>query len=82
MQPVCLCSDSFNLSFVAIPKNRKKASKRVKWSDHFGGDLAVAKVVEGSETAATDQKPMESVSWSDRRKRDRIREKELLAKAK
>jgi hypothetical protein len=63
---------------VASPK---KPSKRVKWADHFGGDLSVSKLVEGGDVEA-DQAVDSSVSWSDRKKRDRLREKELLAKVK
>lgn len=70
-------------SFLVDPK---KSSKRVKWSDHFGGELTAAKIIDGEElsepaeasTAAADG----NVSWNDRKKRDRLREKELLAKAK
>ncbi len=58
----------------------KKTAKRVKWSDHFGGALTVSKLVEGEELA--DEVHDTSVTWSDRKKRDRMREKELLAKAK
>jgi hypothetical protein len=59
----------------------KKTSKRVKWSDHFGGALSVSDLVEGEEVA-DDANHDTSVTWSDRKKRDRLREKELLAKAK
>lgn len=63
---------------------KKKQLKRVKWQDHFGGDLADSRTIEGG-----DLKPDEaasegetSVSWTDRKRRDRLREKELLAKVK
>lgn len=63
----------------------KKVSKRVKWVDHFGGDLTASQMFEADEPAlengavgAADA----SVSWSDRKKRDRMREKELLSKVK
>jgi hypothetical protein len=63
--------------------SQKKQKKRVKWKDHFGGNLTASKILEGTETAEVEQQGDEtSVSWSDRRKRDRLREKELLAKAK
>ncbi|GAX15482.1 hypothetical protein FisN_8Lh217 [Fistulifera solaris] len=58
----------------------KKSTKRVKWSDHFGGELTVSKVVEGGEVVQFDNDT--SVSWSDRKMRDRLREKELLATAR
>lgn len=64
----------------------KKSSKRVKWADHFGGDLTASRVLDTVETpaATTEAATGEdaSVSWTDRKKRDRLREKELLAKAK
>lgn len=61
----------------------KKSLQRVKWSDHFGGKLTAAKIVEGDDSQIEEGHPVESsVSWSDRRRRDRLREKELLAKAK
>jgi hypothetical protein len=63
----------------------KKVSKRVKWADHFGGALSAAKTIDGDDSA--DGAPAAAVgdtasSWSDRKKRDRLREKELLANAK
>jgi hypothetical protein len=59
----------------------KKTALRVKWADHFGGKISVAQEVEGEEVEklASTEAP---VSWTDRKKRDRMREKELLAKAK
>eukprot|EP00546_Thalassionema_frauenfeldii_P000963 CAMPEP_0178931562 /NCGR_PEP_ID=MMETSP0786-20121207/21989_1 /TAXON_ID=186022 /ORGANISM="Thalassionema frauenfeldii, Strain CCMP 1798" /LENGTH=779 /DNA_ID=CAMNT_0020608473 /DNA_START=1987 /DNA_END=4326 /DNA_ORIENTATION=- len=67
------------------PKS-KKSSKRVKWSDHFGGNLEQAREIEGNRGEQPvnngDDKQGGDVSWSDRRKRDRLREKELLAEAK
>lgn len=59
----------------------KKTALRVKWADHFGGKISVAQVVEGEDTEGMASSEA-SVSWSDRKKRDRMREKELLAKAK
>lgn len=55
---------------------KKKASVRVKWVDHFGGDLAESRLIEGEnivqDAAVSDE------SWSDRKKRDREKEKKLL----
>jgi hypothetical protein len=60
-----------------------KKSLRVKWVDHFGGDLSASKIIEGDDTQVEQEADSDpSVSWSDRKKRDRLREKELLAKAK
>ena len=59
----------------------KKTSKRVKWADHFGGDLSASKLVFEDQTAEEAHHDA-SVTWSDRKKRDRLREKELLAQAK
>jgi len=65
------------------PKSKAKtASKRVKWADHFGGILTASQVIEGEEQPETVPAADVSVSWSDRKKRDRMREKELLANAK
>lgn len=63
---------------------KKKNSNRVKWSDHFGGQLESSRVIEGDSTAATsnDASAPSTVSWTDRKKRDRAREKELLASVK
>jgi len=67
------------------PKS-KNSSKRVKWSDHFGGNLEQAREIEGNRGEQPvnngDSNQGSNVSWSDRRKRDRLREKELLAEAK
>jgi hypothetical protein len=54
----------------------------VKWADHFGGAISVSQLVEDGETAEGELPFDASVSWTDRKKRDRIREKDLLAKAK
>ena len=59
----------------------KKASKRVKWADHFGIDLEKKANVDGAEENSGAEEKTE-VSWADRKKRDRLREKELLAKVK
>jgi hypothetical protein len=64
---------------------QKKQSSRVKWSDHFGGNLSASKIIDSESAGAEDVAVAgedSTVSWSDRRKRDRLREKELLAKAK
>lgn len=63
---------------------KKKPKKRVKWQDHFGGDLTASTTIEGDDSKV-DEPHAEgdaSVSWSDRRRRDRLKEKELLAKVK
>jgi hypothetical protein len=60
----------------------KKSLKRVKWADHFGGELSAAQLIEGDSNAAKSSGADASVSWSDRKKRDRMREKELLSKVK
>eukprot|EP00537_Pseudo-nitzschia_pungens_P006995 CAMPEP_0172356736 /NCGR_PEP_ID=MMETSP1060-20121228/1115_1 /TAXON_ID=37318 /ORGANISM="Pseudo-nitzschia pungens, Strain cf. cingulata" /LENGTH=836 /DNA_ID=CAMNT_0013077035 /DNA_START=71 /DNA_END=2584 /DNA_ORIENTATION=+ len=61
----------------------KKTGKRLKWKDHFGGALESSKILYDDHTFK-DENPEDdpSGSWSDRKKRDRLREKELLAKAK
>ena len=64
-----------------------KKSMRVKWADHFGGGLSAARIMESSESAAavadTETTVIDSHdSISDTKKRDRLREKELLANMK
>lgn len=54
---------------------------RVKWADHFGGQLSMAQEVEG-ELVENSSVQEAAISWSDRKRRDRLREKELLSKAK
>lgn len=51
----------------------------MKWTDHFGGNIIA--YLDGS-TVEAKVEGAESSDMSDRRKRDRLREKELLAKAK
>lgn len=63
--------------------SQNKSAKRVKWSDHFGGSLESSRAINDDSIESSDAPVVESnVSWSDRRKRDRLREKELLLKAK
>jgi hypothetical protein len=65
---------------------KPKSNKRVKWADHFGGSLDAFQEIESNtgEQPNNDQEETEpgGASWQDRKKRDRLREKELLAKAK
>lgn len=62
----------------------KKSRNRVRWADHFGGDLEASKIIEGENVASSEVPAPTSgtVSWTDRKKRDRAREKELLASVK
>jgi RNA recognition motif-containing protein len=60
----------------------KKAGLRVKWADHFGGQIAFSHVMEIDDFEKPTTSVEATVSWSDRKLRDRIHEKELLAKAK
>jgi hypothetical protein len=55
---------------------------RVKWADHFGGNISASRILEGDDSVVEEGESDPSVSWSDRNKRDRLREKELLAQAK
>jgi hypothetical protein len=54
---------------------------RVKWADHFGGKIALSDALEGEEVEGT-APTTKSSSFSESKTRDRMREKELLAKAK
>ena len=58
----------------------KKPVKRLKWKDHFGGKLEASKSID--DNPSNDGNEDESGTWSDRKTRDRLREKELIAKAK
>mmetsp|Transcript_28174 Transcript_28174/g.79051 ORF Transcript_28174/g.79051 Transcript_28174/m.79051 type:complete len:811 (-) Transcript_28174:102-2534(-) len=67
---------------VPAKKATKKQGKRVKWADHFGGDLTKARILEADghyDEEDQDDDPA-SMSWSDRKRRDRLREKELLSR--
>jgi hypothetical protein len=59
----------------------KKTGLRVKWADHFGGKIALSDTMEGEEVEGT-MPAIKSSSFSESKTRDRMREKELLAKAK
>lgn len=59
----------------------KTLGKRLKWKDHFGGKLEVSKII-NDENLIDENTDETSGSWLDRKKRDRLREKELIAKAK
>lgn len=50
---------------------------RVKWADHFGGALEDSRLIEGENIVPTAQGAV-AESWSDRKKRDREKEKKLL----
>lgn len=72
-------------SLLPAPVTKKSQSKRVKWSDHFGGNLTASRILDGDELQPETEEggaDESSVSWSDRKRRDRLKEKELLAKAK
>lgn len=71
----------FNLANQLPPVTEKKPARRVKWADHFGGKIYTTQDDE-SEELETPQQLDATVSWSDRKKRDRLHEKELLSKAK
>mmetsp|Transcript_10086 Transcript_10086/g.11611 ORF Transcript_10086/g.11611 Transcript_10086/m.11611 type:complete len:871 (+) Transcript_10086:59-2671(+) len=62
----------------------KSKGMRLKWKDHFGGKLTFSNIPEEGETKAGDANDIVSSgsAWKDRQKRDRIREKEIVAKYK
>ena len=60
----------------------KKLGKRLKWKDHFGGKLEAAKVINSENLTLADETDEAAGSWGDRKNRDRLRERELIAKAK
>jgi hypothetical protein len=63
------------------PAKKKKVGARVKWSDHFGGDLSEQRFIEG-ESVAQSGPTAPSESWNDRKKRDREKERKLLGTMK
>ena len=65
-----------------IPSKNKGI--RLKWKDHFGGKLTTSNTLEDGETKAGDENEsgLSGSAWKDNQKRDRIREKELVAKYK
>ena len=73
-----------NISLCHLDTDKKKHKLRVKWQDHFGGVLTLKRVIDsdGEETKGDDLPADGDVSWSDRKKRDRLREKELLSTVK
>ena len=78
-------STASSIGQAVVPKKAvpKKPAKRVKWSDHFGGNLVVSRVIKADAVESLDSSGEQpNISWSDRKKRDRLREKELLAQAK
>jgi hypothetical protein len=66
------------INFVELDK---KAARRVKWADHFGGKISAAHDDENEDNDIPQIGDV-NVSWSDRKKRDRLKEKELLSNAK
>jgi hypothetical protein len=70
-----------NSSINVLDSKLRKTGLRVKWADHFGGQISTSQEVEidvGEKTNIQEA----PVSWSDRKRRDRLKEKELIAKAK
>mmetsp|Transcript_13655 Transcript_13655/g.31039 ORF Transcript_13655/g.31039 Transcript_13655/m.31039 type:complete len:703 (+) Transcript_13655:1410-3518(+) len=61
---------------------KKKSNRSVKWADHFGENLESSRIIEGGSSTANEPSASNPVSWTDRKKRDRAREKELLASVK
>jgi len=59
--------------------------RRVRWADHNGRRLVETKLINGINEPIVkqeeEQKPT-PISWSDKRKRDRMKEREMLANAK
>lgn len=58
-----------------------KTLKRVKWQDHFGGKLEAKRTTDGIDVEGDDSTAKTHSSF-DSKQRDRLREKELLARVK
>lgn len=67
-----------------LDPDKKKQKMRVKWHDHFGGELTLSKIIDndGDEVKPEDTQVDSDASMSDRKRRDRLREKELLSVVK
>ena len=75
--------DSLNGGSPAKSSSKKKRS--VKWADHFGSDLNMIKLIGSNDENTPSGEVLHTEPTSgflDRTKRDRHREKELLAKVK
>jgi hypothetical protein len=59
-----------------------KKEKHIKWADTTGGNLERALSGSPVEPAPETDKSVNAASWSDNKKRDRLREKELLQQAR
>jgi len=73
------------VSAITSSKSKQKAAKSVSWADQSGQALEQAHEfsVEQNPSEKAEKKPEKTLtSWSERRKRDRMREKELLAEHK
>ena len=75
--------DSLNGGSPAKSSSKKKRS--VKWADHFGSDLNMIKLIGSNDENTPSGEVLHAeptAGFLDRTKRDRHREKELLAKVK
>jgi len=68
---------------------QRKKDKHITWADTSGGSLSVSHKLESNgdiqknfEQEVKNEKYVADVSWSDRKKRDRLREKELMSQAR
>ena len=77
-----LTHDSLFVASSAVASKKKKPAARVKWADHFGGELQDARLIEGENVVVPESGASSSESWNDRKKRDREKEKKLLATMK
>jgi len=63
-----------------------RKNKRILWADHKGKDLIESRVLAPTDEmdvqGSFEEKTSGDMSWSDRNKRDRLREKELFEQAK
>lgn len=60
--------------------SKKNSNRRIRWADHTGGPLSVSHLEQFQETG--ESIPSEETSWRERKKRDRLKEKELIKQAK
>eukprot|EP00978_Attheya_sp_CCMP212_P010863 scaffold26379_cov52-Attheya_sp.AAC.2 len=75
-------TDSSSTKDINSEESPSKKEKHIKWADTTGGNLERALSGSPVEPAPETDKSVKAASWSDNKKRDRLREKELLQQAR
>jgi len=86
-QPIGTTAENNMPEDKAIPTK----NKHIKWADNAGGELLISHqlgntgeeiLTQGRKDGSKQEETRGSASWTDRRKKDRLREKELLERAR